>query len=436
MPRSFTPKDACALMTELVHEATGAQIDDVDFSSFVSAGKTVLDTGIENTLNALAICVGRRQMMVRPRKNRLKLIQAESDDLYNLIKSRIYFYARDPKNAGDWNTDLFTNLAEGFDNGSNPNAGGTAQSTASMWEQNPPQVVELHYENMSTYQDSTTVYQNAMAVAMRSPEEFADFMNSCILEKKNDLARQKEAYRRMTLLNFIAGTYDMSSDMPGAVINLTAAYNTKYSTSYTSEQLRTTYFDSFIKFFTEQFKLASEWLTYDTTDYHLTPTKLDAAGNQLSLIQQTDYADQRCFLYEPLFVSARASVLPDIFNPSYLDLNTQFEGVMYWQAKNAGPAIDCYPAVFDKTNGVTKKGNHVQLPYVVGVIFDKWGLSCDHLLEAANTSPLEARKRFYNIWYSRANRAINCPCTNRILFIMQDPPASPSVGNTRSKSAK
>lgn len=435
MARTFTPVDAAALMTELVKEATNqSNIADVDLSSFVSAGETVLATGTENTLNALAIVLGRRFMAVRPRQARMKIVQALADGLYDQRIAKISFYARNPQPAGDWNTDLYTNLANGFDNGSNPNAGGTAQSVGSMWEQNQPIPVEMNFGGMSVWDDSTTVYENQLKVAMRSPEEFAQFMNACMLEKKNDISRQKEAFNRMNIINKIAGTYALSSDMPGSVINLTKAFNDKFSTSYTSEQLRTTYLKEFLAFFVETFKLASEWLTYDSTDYHLTPTKLDASGNQLALLRHTPYSKQRVMLYEPLFTSAKANVFPEIFNPEYLKIDKQYEGVMFWESKRVPAAIHAYPAIYDKTTGTQIKGSLVEIPYVVGMIFDEDALMTSFKFESAETTPLEARKRYRNIWYHFAKNAINDFTENTIIFTMEDPVTNNNTaGSTRSK---
>lgn len=433
MARTFTPVDAAALMTELVKEATNqSNISDVDLSSFVSAGETVLATGTENTLNALAIVLGRRFMAVRPRQARMKIVQALADGLYDQRIAKVSFYARNPQAAGDWNTDLYTNLANGYDNGSN-----SGNSVGSMWEQNQPIPVEMNFGGMSVWDDSTTVYENQLKVAMRSPEEFASFMNACMLEKKNDISRQKEAFNRMNIINKIAGTYAMSSDMPGSVINLTAAFNAKYSTSYTSAQLRTTYLKEFLAFFVETFKLASEWLTYDSTDYHLTPTKLDASGNQLALLRHTPYSKQRVMLYEPLFTSAKANVFPEIFNPEYLDIKN-FEGVMYWQSKRAPEAIHAYPAVYDKTTGTQIKGSLVEIPYVVGMIFDEDALMTSFKFESAETTPLEARKRYRNIWYHFAKNAINDFTENTVIFVMMDPPTNNNEadGNRSTKSAK
>lgn len=434
MARTFTPVDAAALMTELVKEATNQKnIADVDLSGFVSAGETVLATGTENTLNALAIVLGRRFMAVRPRQARMKIVQALADGLYDQRIAKVSFYARNPQAAGDWNTDLYTNLANGYDNGSNSGA-----SVGSMWEQNQPQPLEVNYGGMSVWDDSTTVYENQLKVAMRSPEEFASFMNACMLEKKNDISRQKEAFNRMNIINKIAGTYALSSDMPGSVINLTKAFNDKFSTSYTSAQLRTTYLKEFLAFFVETFKLASEWLTYDSTDYHLTPTKLDASGNQLALLRHTPYSKQRVMLYEPLFTSAKANVFPEIFNPEYLKIDKQYEGVMYWQSKRAPEAIHAYPAIYDKTTGTQIKGSLVEIPYVVGMIFDEDALMTSFKFESAETTPLEARKRYRNIWYHFAKNAINDFTENTVIFIMMDPPTNNNEadGNRSTKSAK
>ncbi len=429
MARTFTPVDAAALMTELVKEATHeSNIDDVDLSSFVSAGETVMATGTENTLNALAIVLGRRFMAVRPRQARMKIVQTLANSLYEQRISKVSFFARNPQAAGDWNTNLYTNLANGYDNGSNSGA-----SVGSMWEQNQPQALEMNFAGMSVWDDATTVYENQLAQAMRSPEEMARFMNACMLEKKNDISRQKEAWNRAAILSKIAGVYDLSSDMPGSVINLTAAFNSKYGTRYTSAQLRTTYLKEFLAFFVVEFNLAKDWLTYDSVDYHLTPTKLDGAGNQMALLRHTPYSKQRVMLYEPLFKDAKANVFSEIFNPEYINLESQYEGVMYWQAKSNPTKIDIYPAVYDKATGAQKKGNHIELDYVVGMIFDEDSLMTSFKFEDALSTPVEARKRYHNIWYHFAKNIINDYTENTIIFIMADPAVNPETNSTRKK---
>ena len=142
MARLLTPKDAHALMNLLVKEATGqdSAIQVVDSSTFVSAGETVLATGVENTLNSLAIVLGRTLMAVRPYKAKLNIINALNTGVYTSRLRKISFYAREADASGDWNTDLYTNLKDGYDNGKNVD-----QSTASMWVQNQPVPLEMNF---------------------------------------------------------------------------------------------------------------------------------------------------------------------------------------------------------------------------------------------------------------------------------------------------
>ena len=121
MPRVLTPQDVHSLMNLLVKEATGqdSTIQVVDSSSFVSAGEQILATGTENVLNSLSLVLGRTFMAVRPYKAKLAIINALNTDLYTSRMRKISFYSRQALASGDFNTQLYTNLAAGYDNGEN-----------------------------------------------------------------------------------------------------------------------------------------------------------------------------------------------------------------------------------------------------------------------------------------------------------------------------
>ena len=422
MARTITPKDAYALMNLLVKEAIGADatIQAVDSSTFVSAGETVLATGTENVLNALSIVLGRTFMAVRPYKAKLGIINAIDTGLYTNRMRKISFYDEEAQATGAWNTDLYTNIKDGFDNGSNP-SGGTAQSVGTMWEQHLYEPIEMNFAGQSAWDFSITVPEVQLQIAFRSPDEFAAFISGMMTKHGNDIEKTKEAFNRMTLLNKIAGCYALDSDMPGTVVNPTKAFNDEYNpngTPYSSEELRTTYIKEFTAFFVEKFKLETEKMTYDTTMYHWTPT----SGSK-TLSRHTSYADQRVLLYEPLFIKSKAQVLPEIFNPQYLDINTQYEGVMFWQNWNNPSAINVIPAIPDTSNPAqqTAPGSAVTIPYVVGIVYDHDAMMTDFQYESSDTTPLEARKKYRNIWLHCSKNAINDFTENTIIFIMEDP---------------
>ena len=226
MARTITPKDAYALMNLLVKEAIGAdaQIQAVDSSTFVAAGESVLAQGTETVLNSLSIILGRTMMAVRPYKAKLGIINAIDTGLYTNRMRKISFYDEESQASGAWNTDLYTNLKDGFDNGSNP-SGGTAQSVGTMWEQNLYQPIEMNFAGQSVWDFSITVPEVQLQIAFRSPEEFAAFISGMMTKHGNDIEKTKEAFNRMPLLNKIAGCYSLTSSMPGTVVNLTKAFN-------------------------------------------------------------------------------------------------------------------------------------------------------------------------------------------------------------------
>jgi len=70
----------------------------------------------------------------------------------------------------------------------------------------------------------------------------------------------------------------------------------------------------------------------------------------------------------------------------------------------------------------------VQLDYVVGALWDEDALMVDFQLERSNSTPLEARKNYRNIWWSFSKNAINDATENFILYYMADPTPTPEPG--------
>ena len=421
MPRTLTQRDISAIITAVGKQATGqANLGTLALSDFVSVGETLLSSGTENVYNALSLVAGRTLAAVRPYKAKLGMINALDSGIYSHRLRKISYYSRDPVAAGDWNTQLFTNLNDGFTAGEN-DAGSGAQSTKSQWEQRQAYPLELWFGGSSVWQEGLTRYKYQVQQAFRSEADFAAFWAGVMTEKGNDIEQQKESFRRMTLLNFIAGIYDLGGTR---AVNLTAAYNTRFGTSYTSAQLRGTYLKSFLEFMTATIKTYSDRMTIRSANFHWSPTKQDAAGNALTLLRHTPKDKQRLFLYAPLFREAEAMVLPEIFNPNYLNQNA-YEGVDFWQNFDAdgtdNAAINVTPAIPDTTTPTAQTtGANVSLSYVVGVLFDEDACMTDFQLDDAETTPIEARKRYMTTWWSFARNAINDFTENGVVFYMAD----------------
>ena len=420
MARTLTPVDACALMTLLVHEATGqTTVTNVDSSNFVSVGETVLAAGTENVLNSLSLVLGRTFMAVRPYEAKFKILNSINSGAYSNRLRKISFYSRDPKEAGQVNTNLNTNLAMGFDNGTN-----SGSSTESMWVQNAPVPLEIDFGGSSAWQDSTTVYRDALKIAFRGPSEFAEFLNGVMVEKGNDIESQKEAFNRMTFLNYVAGIYDLDVANPnGRAVNLTSEFNAYYNTSYTTSQLLTTYRKDLFEFAVARFKTDSDNLENRSARFHWSPAKTVGADSY-TLLRHTPKSRQRMILYKPFMTMAEATIMPEIFNPQYLDIkNAEF--VNFWQA-DAGDIlgnaeINVTPAIPDvSAPGSQTVGTAVNLKYFIGALYDADAILVDYQLEDALATPVEARKRYYNMWWSFQKNAIADFTENGIIYFMAD----------------
>lgn len=402
-------------MTAIVRQATGQDnITVVDTSSFVSAGETVLATGIENTLNALGIVMGKTLMAVRPYEAKFKIINALNSDLYTSRVRKISFYAQNPQAAGDWNTDLYTNFAKGYDNGSN-----SGNSTASMWEQKPAMPLEMNFGGQDVWDDQLTVYENQLKVAFRDENEFITFMNGAMTEKGNDIEQEKEGFSNMLVLNKIASVYDMQNVMPNSVVNLTKLFNDEYGTNYDTQTILQSHKKELLKLWVSEFKIISDRMTRRTTNYHWSvPKTVD--GVQYDILRHTPKDKQRTMLYAPFFAKAEADVLPEIFSPQYLKNPAQGEMVDFWQSINDPSAIKVTPAVTNTSTGVQEQGDSVDIPYVLGMLYDEDALMVDFQYEDSLTTPVEARKRYRNIFWHFSKNGICDPTENCVIFIMED----------------
>lgn len=428
MARTITPQDAHVIMNQLVQEAIGlANVAEADVSDFVSAGELVLSTGMENVFNALSIVINRTLVAARPYNAKLKIIQSLDTGAWSNRIRKISFYSKYALPDGYHNTDLFTNLKDGFTNGQNPDGNGDPQSTKSMWEQHQAMPLEMNFAGTSVWQDCITMYEDQIKAAFRSPEDFAKFVSGFLTEHGNDIESQKEAWNRMALLNKIASTYyyDANSVTTGQVINLTYEFNQRFGTNYTSAQLRSTYLKDFLAFFVATFKNVSKFMTERTAERHVNFLKT-VGGVDYAVLRHTPYSRQRVFLYSPLFTEAEALVLPAIFNPEYLDINTQYEEVTYWQGISDRAAINVTPAIIDLSDGEqTATDDPIEIPYVVGCIMDADALMTNFQLETAHTSPLEARKGYRNTWLSIARNIMDDPSEQCVIFTMEDPTEEP-----------
>lgn len=420
MARRLTVTDGYAIINAVAAELLGknSTIQAIDASTFASVGESVLNAGVENVINTLSLVTSRDLVAIRPYKAKFRLINALDSGMFSNRIRKISYYAKDATPTGASNTQLYTNLAMGFDNGQNL-SGGTPQSTESQWLQSTPVTWQSWFGGGIEWQYPYTLYENALKLAFRSPEEWASFLNGFMVSCANDMETEKEAFSRLVVLNMIAGVADLTASMPGSFKNMTSLFNTKFGVSYTTAQLLTTYFSEFLAFLVATVKTDSDMLENRSIKYHWSPAKTVNGVNYV-LPRQTKKDDQRMMMVSSFWNDAEAQVLPAIFNDQYLKLEN-FEKVDYWQNINEPYKISVTPAIPDVSSpGAQIAGSAVTLNTVLGVLYDKDAMMVDFHLEAVNSTPLEARKHYRTIWNTINKNPINDFTENIIVYYMAD----------------
>ena len=417
MARTLTPKDAHALMNLMLRQATGEQaITVTDTSSFISAGELIMATGMENVTNSVSIVMNRLIVASRAYNARMRIVRADEVGSYSNRARKISFYSQNALPDGSHNTDLFTNLAAGYTSGENGGA-----STKSQWEQHPAMPLEMNFAGTNVWQHCITLYEDQLKIAFRNENEFNRFVSGYLQEHANDIEQEREGFYRALLLNRIGMTFDMTADMPGALVDLTSAFNTFYGTSYTTAQLLSTYLKEFSAFFTAQIKMYSDYMENRSVNFHWSVPKT-VGGDTFNILRHTPKRDQRLAIYAPYFRMTEALVMPEIFNPQYLSIEN-YEPVTFWQAEASKDAINITPAIIetdstDPAYGTQIQGTAVAEDHIIAVLFDRDAVFGELQLDRADSTPLEARKHYRNVWNTFAKNGVSDPTENFIVFYM------------------
>lgn len=408
---SFAINDAASLMNSLLRQSSAqTDITVVDHQTFIDAGTTVLATGTENVLNSIYKTITEVLMQSRKYNGKFGLINA-TENKFNTRMAKVAYYSADNEPSGAFNTDLYTNIADGYDNGTNGGA-----SLGTMWEQKLPKVVERFFYKSAVFDRHWTTPLAQLQDAFRSEEEFVRFWNGVLTEIENDLEQTEESKRRAVVADRIAGTYALvQSGVLGAecAVDLIALFNKECGTSYTRDEILREHLTEFMEIFTADVKIISDRMTERTTKYH-DPMTITENGIDYNVLGFTPKDKQKLFLFGEFISKAKTRVMPELFNEQYLSLDN-YENVTYWQSSKDADRmkIICKPAL---PNGATS--NKVELDYVVGMLFDDEALQTITQFTGSFTTPVEARKLYTNTWNHYKFGCISDYIYNTVIFYL------------------
>lgn len=403
MANTLTPVDVYAIVNAAAAEMYGSQstLQAQDTSSFVSIGEHMLRTGYTNTLNALSTVIARTIVAVRPYRGKFEII-ARVPEEWGGITRKISFYAGKFEAETMWNTDInATNLVDG--------------NSIDHYKITKTYPLEMNFCGAKVIKKRDTTFADQLDQAFHSESEFSDFYSAKMIAIANDIALGYEAENRLQILNAIGSTYNTGGARQK--VNLVAAYNAKFGTSYTAADLLGVHLKEFCEFFVARIKGDMSLMSEYNSLFHIYPAKNDDAGNALTLLRHTPAEMRRLVLFQPIFRDAEARVFPSLFDPGFLRMQ-DYEGVEYWQNPNDPSAVNIKPNQLNVSTGQAVDGTAVQLDTVVGLLFDRDAIATSLKLQKTITTPVNADGDYFNTVYHWAFQFKEDPTENMVLYYM------------------
>lgn len=405
MANSLTPTDVYAIVNAMAAEMYGANnsITAMDTSSFVTVGEHMLRTGYTNTLNALSNVIGRTIVAARPYRGRFKIIVKLPAE-WGGVERKISFYSTKNEATESFNTNInATQLVDG--------------SSIDPWTIAKDYPLEMNFCGIKTLQKSYTTWVDQLKLAFSNESEFSAFVSGRLINIANDIELSEDAQNRLLVLNAIGATINTGNSRQA--VNMTAAYNSFYGTSYTTVQLLSAHFTEFIEFFVMRVQGDMELAKEYNELFHIYPARNDDGGNALALLRHTP-ADMRRLILNMSFIrQGEKTVFPALFNDSYLKFEN-FEGVEYWQNPNAPYSVSVTPNQLNAATGQSETGAAVDLNIVLGVFFDRDALATSVKIDDVYTTGVNARGKYFNTVYHWGFNYKYDPTENMIVYYMAD----------------
>ena len=408
MPNTNGPVDISSVINSLIAQGAGANLVATDLSSTVTVAQIAQNYGVETITGTLSQILAKTLIAIRPyEKTTFRNIETDSQT-YGMLQRKISYYSSSFDKDDSWNystSGVTYKLKDG--------------ESVDMYKIHKQYPLEMRYGGIKVMEKVVTRFLYQYRMAFKDQASFNQFVRGLAIEVNNSIQHMKESRNRAIVLNFIGGLYNTGKAR--SKVNLTKEFNTKFGTSYTSEQLRTIHLKEFSQYLASRIKYDADMMEKDTDLFHLTPAKNDDSGKSLQLLRHTPKSEQRLMLLAPFMYDIEKFVMPEIFHDGYLRMEN-YEAIPYWQSAEAGKegSVSITPNQLKISDGTTEKGKAVTTPYVIGLLYDRPACVSSFRLEDVITTPYNAAGAYYNTYYHFANDFQNDFTENGILYYMED----------------
>lgn len=356
-------EDVYQILNSIHSQATGqTSLAPTNTYEFTSMATTTLAAGTDTVYNALMNTIGRTVFAVRPYERKFSGL-VQDNVRWGGIMRKISYADKQLSAEEAWHP-----------------VDGT---TVDPWKINKANVLEMRYYGSAVYQDTTTVFRDALIQSFESAEQLGSFVSGQMTHMSNKWEQYLENLNRATLANFIGAKIDANN----GIVHLLTEYNTLTGQSLTAADVWKPANLSFWRWVRSRINTIGRRMAERSGEYQVQVT-----GKEIN--RHTPFEDQRIYLLADVLDQIDAMVNTVTFHDeplAYADV----EGVSYWQDINTPDSINVTPAVIN-ASGVVSQGTAVSQAKIFGVMFDRDAIGTNVKMYEVANSPYNPKGMYYN----------------------------------------
>lgn len=365
----------------------GGTLTAVDTSSFVTVGQTLLKTGYDNVISAISQVLSDTIFSHRPYDAILDILYADTIRYGNHVRKLV------PLDDEAVQNDEFL-LTDG--------------QSVDQYVINKPKVKQFNFYGSETFARFKTLFRTQLDVAFSNEGEFARFIAMIVANLRDQLTQDMENMRRMALSNYVAG---VSVCNPGSVVNLLTEYNRATGLSLTTTTVnQPANYGPFIRWASARIMNVSDELRQRGYRWHKNLTGVN-------IPRHTPREYQRLILFSPEYRRIENSALAETWHTEYVRGFDAFESINFFQNPDVPNSVKVTPSIIDN-DGEYAQGAETTVENIFGVLFDRDALGQTNVNEWQQSTPINARAGYYNMWYHRTVRWWNDFTENGVIFTL------------------
>lgn len=371
-------------INDLVSSATNGEMSVTDYDTFIDSGRAILDINGQdlqnNFITALMNKIGLVLNTFRSYEGKYKeLIRGTITNGNTIEMIMTHFY--------DTQAAAFVNLQD--------------NTTVDQYVINKPKTEVRYFVDTNAYSIPVTVQRDQLVKAFESPEAMDYFIASITgsVLNSNEFAREKGRIgivAKMIAFDYANGTSNTSKpDAPAQVYKLVSMYNVTHGDEIAAEYALNS--ENFVKFAVETIKKVLRKIKSPSAQF-----------NCEGITTFTPDYGTHLFVNSALVSAMATHIYTNNYNPEYSVLKDYID-VDYWQNANTPLTVIDTPA----------EGDAITVNNCIAVICDHYAVG-EYLKEQSlDTTPYNARGKYWNNWLNVETRYIHNTFANSVIFVLE-----------------